>query len=411
MTGDLREVAGATGRAPRAAPWRSVMLLAAGALVLVVVLIQALVPWLHRIDRTDWAAAVVREDGLFESLGAMACLVASVGCFATAAALRRHVPAASMSRVAAWVALGAMLLLMFGEEISWGQRVLGFATPEWARKGNIQREFNLHNLRFFHPALNLNWLKLLWSLASVVYLGLAPLAFALVRRRATPNVGHAVPVAGPVIGACMVASFIRYWVGTQSAIRANDNFGGHEIGEAFEATIELLYLALVVEGFLALRENGWNLPVARWLRALGVAVSVGLVICTIGWWRSPELDSEALAGIHYRRGRYLLDQGRLGEACEEFRLASQAVPDAAIVYLDWANALALNHRDSEAAAHYEDYLRYFPDSPLVWQQLGLARLRLGQRGPAVAAFEQAIARGGDSPENRANLERAQALLP
>jgi hypothetical protein len=43
-------------------------------------------------------------------------------------------------------------LLCAGEEISWGQRLFGFATPEAVVKHNQQQEFNLHNLRL--PALH-----------------------------------------------------------------------------------------------------------------------------------------------------------------------------------------------------------------------------------------------------------------
>jgi hypothetical protein len=38
------------------------------------------------------------------------------------------------------------LLVMAGEEISWGQRVFGFATPENMVAVNKQSEFNLHNM-------------------------------------------------------------------------------------------------------------------------------------------------------------------------------------------------------------------------------------------------------------------------
>ena len=51
----------------------------------------------------------------------------------------------------------AFLALFFfvcaGEEISWGQRVLGFETPEKVKEVNEQGELNLHNLRlqYIHP--------------------------------------------------------------------------------------------------------------------------------------------------------------------------------------------------------------------------------------------------------------------
>ena len=45
--------------------------------------------------------------------------------------------------VLAW----ALLMFVFmGEEISWGQRILGFGTPEVLMEINHQQEFNLHNI-------------------------------------------------------------------------------------------------------------------------------------------------------------------------------------------------------------------------------------------------------------------------
>jgi hypothetical protein len=49
--------------------------------------------------------------------------------------------------------LTLMTVFMFfvaGEEISWGQRFLGFGTPEFVGEANQQGEFNIHNLSIIH---------------------------------------------------------------------------------------------------------------------------------------------------------------------------------------------------------------------------------------------------------------------
>ena len=46
--------------------------------------------------------------------------------------------------------LGLLFFVLVGEEISWGQRIFGFATPEGMEEKNIQGEFNLHNMDFLH---------------------------------------------------------------------------------------------------------------------------------------------------------------------------------------------------------------------------------------------------------------------
>lgn len=45
--------------------------------------------------------------------------------------------------------LGLFFLFCAGEEISWGQRILGIETPEFMEQENAQKEFNFHNLYMF----------------------------------------------------------------------------------------------------------------------------------------------------------------------------------------------------------------------------------------------------------------------
>lgn len=45
--------------------------------------------------------------------------------------------------------LGLFFLFCAGEEISWGQRILGLETPEYMIRENAQKEFNFHNLYMF----------------------------------------------------------------------------------------------------------------------------------------------------------------------------------------------------------------------------------------------------------------------
>jgi hypothetical protein len=49
-----------------------------------------------------------------------------------------------------------LLFLLFifggGEEISWGQRIFGFKTPEIINEVNVQKEFSFHNIEIFNTA-------------------------------------------------------------------------------------------------------------------------------------------------------------------------------------------------------------------------------------------------------------------
>jgi hypothetical protein len=82
-----------------------------------------------------------REDGPVEYAGFAAFLGAAVFAFVAASRLRRA------HRLAfAAVALGAVLVVAAGEEISWGQRLFGTETPVVLVDGNRQDELNLHNV-------------------------------------------------------------------------------------------------------------------------------------------------------------------------------------------------------------------------------------------------------------------------
>jgi len=82
---------------------------------------------------------VVREDSLIEWAEVGAYAVAAAAAVAVVRRARRVVRLAYLGIVAAAVAA-------IGEELSWGQRLFGVATPAPLAAGNRQQEMNLHNL-------------------------------------------------------------------------------------------------------------------------------------------------------------------------------------------------------------------------------------------------------------------------
>jgi len=70
-----------------------------------------------------------------------------------------------------WVIIGLAAIFLAGEEISWGQRILGLSTPGFFLQYNAQFEITLHNMK----ALNVNLLErtagyvvLAWSIISMM---------------------------------------------------------------------------------------------------------------------------------------------------------------------------------------------------------------------------------------------------
>jgi hypothetical protein len=93
-------------------------------------------------------AATIPEDHLFEIVGAGSLFITAVLFLYAFLVARKTMEKTRGSLVKQLVYLGLATLFFFGagEEISWGQRILGFETPEVLTQINKQEEFNAHNL-------------------------------------------------------------------------------------------------------------------------------------------------------------------------------------------------------------------------------------------------------------------------
>ena len=89
---------------------------------------------------TGFMNSLYQEDSLFESLTALFAFVSSLiflSCIGQ-----------SLKKIKLIYISLAILFLLYGlEEISWGQRILVFETPELLGKINFQKETNFHNIR------------------------------------------------------------------------------------------------------------------------------------------------------------------------------------------------------------------------------------------------------------------------
>src|SRR5690606_11795013 len=96
-------------------------------------------------DLHFYEGVLAREDGFIEWMTVLPLLIGSFLCIYRASILAPFRP---------WtfkLTLYAMaFLFLFGalEEISYGQRLIGFESPAFFKQYNSQMEFNIHNLRF-----------------------------------------------------------------------------------------------------------------------------------------------------------------------------------------------------------------------------------------------------------------------
>ncbi|MDB5279793.1 MAG: hypothetical protein JWR61_4748 [Ferruginibacter sp.] len=93
----------------------------------------------YNVADGDTVIAWGKEDSFFEWLTSLFYFIAAVLLVVTF----------TKNRNIFLLLLALILFFGAGEEISWGQRVFGFATPEEINKINVQHEFNIHNMIVF----------------------------------------------------------------------------------------------------------------------------------------------------------------------------------------------------------------------------------------------------------------------
>jgi cell division protein FtsW (lipid II flippase) len=118
----------------------------------------------------------VQEDGIVEWLTVLGLLLGVIVCVKRFLALRRF---KSWWFLFVVFVLGLLLFFAAGEEISWGQRILGIQSSEFFKERNAQGETNLHNLVVDGVKLN----KLIFSIGLVIVLGLYLLAVPFLYQR------------------------------------------------------------------------------------------------------------------------------------------------------------------------------------------------------------------------------------
>lgn len=124
----------------------------------------------------DLYVTYTAEDGYIEYTTAAFLLATSVVCFYRALSVARKLP------MVFFYAAAVIFFLGFGEEISWGQRIIGFSTPDELREINFQEEFTLHNIRT--DGIDVNKLvfgKVLYTCVFFYFLGF-PLLYRHVKR-------------------------------------------------------------------------------------------------------------------------------------------------------------------------------------------------------------------------------------
>lgn len=115
-----------------------------------------------------------REDGVVEWLTVAGLLLGAFTCFGRVVTLRRWKPLLFLFFIGL---MGAVLFFGAGEEISWGQRLLGVQSPDYFKENNAQGETNIHNLIVGGQKLNRIIFTILLAIVLVVYIVLVPFLY------------------------------------------------------------------------------------------------------------------------------------------------------------------------------------------------------------------------------------------
>lgn len=178
----------------------------------------------------------IREDGLAEWLTFAALLAGAVFAVVRAIALRKDgAPGAR----AVWI-IGA-LAFFFGamEEISWGQRVIGWESPPWFVMHNDQHETNIHNLKVLGVKVNKLVFGKMLAVFVIAYLSGLPLLHAMQERarRAIDRLAIPVPQIYQIV----------LWVAAAIAIELSKGIAPRDrVRELLEFAGSVLFLAIIV---------------------------------------------------------------------------------------------------------------------------------------------------------------------
>ena len=158
-----------------------------------------------------------------------------------------------------WYGLLAIVFFVgFGEEISWGQRLFGYQTPETVNNQNIQGEFNLHNLEIldskdFSGSEKSGWRKFtsvqfLFNLFWFSYGIIVPLVFFYVMFLQKIISRFKLPVPALVLGICFLVDWVIFRASKSFLLAPGKSPHYYfTMNEMFESCTALIFMVILWE--------------------------------------------------------------------------------------------------------------------------------------------------------------------
>lgn len=215
--------------------------------ILSIIVVIALSYSIYIFCSDDVIKLIGKEDSVFEWLTAIFFLFASVLCFIT---FKRN-------KNIFVLGLAMMFFMGMGEEISWGQRIIGFKTPEELKSVNVQKETNIHNLeifndKFMNGVTKTGWqrvmeINILFRVFSVCFLILLPISIFYFKSRIEINKKFKLPVAPFTMGIFFFISWTIFYSIKYFLLPRGKSLAVYlSVGEVFEFTAAYVYFVVAL---------------------------------------------------------------------------------------------------------------------------------------------------------------------
>jgi len=336
-------------------------------------------------DPVTWALG---EDGIYETFSAVCCLAASLTFLYTFLALPgSEASGLFRSRRSPWLLLLAvMLFLLFGEEISWGQRIFSIETPPWLQVVNDADELNLHNLALGKLGASTETLgginNLAWLLAYAVvagWLGVLPLVARIWPACQRLLAWLDVPIPSLAVALALDVVVVAYLCTGHLLLE-------QEAGELIEIAIESLFLVFALETYAARRPPHPSHHDRRLAAVLMVGViPLGALLAYYGI-----RDREPLIIHRVHLAMAAVETGQFEESIAHLEEALSIRPRDVRVLTSLASVELQRGNLEDAARQFEEVTQIAPRNVDAHFMLAVVLFRLGQLDRAADAAERAL---------------------
>lgn len=374
--------------------------------------------------------AIYSPEGLVDSTGAIFCLMASIVFFTAYQAQRQGtaepVVPGRPARSFFYFLIALLTLVMFGEEIGWGSRMILWFSPA----GGVYSELSLGSL--IQPkGSKADVAMMYWAGVVITYMCALPIG-----ARISSGLGR---FLGQV--RLPLPSFFLGMTGTLAVLTSMRltfnplllSFSAHDVDEAFETALEFLMFAWGIEEYRWVRQANNR----RWSRFASTALAVVAVVGATGIAfdfatrgypasQSQRILQQAVTALredgneeeavnrleesirlfpandaaHFALGVLLDGQGRLAEALPHFQWAVKVAPNS----LEYQQALAITYVNIWTGASLRASIPHFDAALNLMDEKDPRRLRLAELRANVDTFRRAGEHAAADPKLRARVE-------